>query len=262
MQPPICNVRHLNKTFRDFWGRPAVEAVKNLSFSVHAGEVFGLLGPNGSGKSTSIRMLLGLLKADNGTIRIFEQAPSSPNARRAIGYLPEITYLHPFLTPRETLRYYGRLAGLGGNVLERRIDDLLKLVGLEHAAQRRVKGFSKGMTRRVGLAQALLNAPQLLILDEPTSGLDPVGTREVKDLILALRNRGIAVLMSSHLLGDVQECADRVLILERGVTRAQGNVSDLKGTLETFFLNALTTETETSPLERAGDLPWLGVQQS
>lgn len=261
MEMTLLEVDAVSKTFRDFWGRPTVSAVKTLSFSIQPGEVFGLLGPNGSGKSTTIRMILGLLKADSGNIRIFNQPPSSTDARQSVGYLPEITYLHPFLTPRETLRYYGRLSSLSGGQLEARIDDLLRLVGLQYAEHRRVSAFSKGMTRRVGLAQALLNAPQLLILDEPTSGLDPVGTREVKDLILALRERGIAVLMSSHLLGDVQECADKVLILERGETRAYGNIHDLKGSLEQFFLDAIAAENLPSPLENAGGLPWLGHAQ-
>jgi ABC-2 type transport system ATP-binding protein len=254
----VLELSDVRKTFRDFWGRPTVEAVKGVSFSVHAGEVFGLLGPNGSGKSTTIRMLLGLLKADSGTLRIFGQSPETTEARRAIGYLPEITYLHPFLTPRETLRYYGRLSGLKHDELETRIEDLLKLTGITHAADRHVGTFSKGMTRRVGLAQALLNAPRLLVLDEPTSGLDTVGTREVKDLILAVRERGISVLMSSHLLGDVQECSDRVLILDRGETRAQGDVQALKGTLENFFLHSIDAASQTPPLTAAGGLPWLG----
>lgn len=256
----VLTLTDVRKTFRDFWGRPTVAAVKGVSFSVNAGEVFGLLGPNGSGKSTTIRMLLGLLKADHGTIQVFGQSPDTAAARRAIGYLPEITYLHPFLTPRETLRYYGRLSGLKGATLEARIEDLLKLTGLTHAGNRHVGTFSKGMTRRVGLAQALLNAPKLLVLDEPTSGLDPVGTREVKDLILAFRERGISVLMSSHLLGDVQECSDRVMILDRGETRALGKVQDLKGTLESFFLHSIEADGRTPPLEAAGGLPWLGKE--
>lgn len=258
MSTPIVEISNLNKVFRDFWGRPTVQAVTDLTFNVQPGEVFGLLGPNGSGKSTTIRMLLGLLKIDSGTIRIFGQTPDSIEAHRVIGYLPEITYLHPFLTPRETLRYYGRLAGIKGSTLESRIDDLLQLVGLTHAENRYVGTFSKGMTRRVGLAQALLNSPKLLVLDEPTSGLDPVGTREVKDLILALKQRGFSILMSSHLLGDVQACADNVLILERGITRAQGNVHELQGTLEDFFLNALSPEQVTTPLASTEIFPWLG----
>ena len=257
----VLELERVRKTFCDFWGRPTVEAVRELSFSVGEGEVFGLLGPNGSGKSTTLRMLLGLLKADAGTIRVLDAAPGSLAAASATGYLPEITYLHPFLTPRETLSYYGRLFGLGGATLRTRIDDLLRLVGLSQAAGRRVGAFSKGMARRVGLAQALINAPRLLVLDEPTSGLDPIGTREVKDLILGLKERGVSVLMSSHLLADVQDCCDRILILDRGVTLAQGAVDELKGSLEDFFLKTLNQTERLPPLEAAGGLPWLGGRE-
>lgn len=261
MSEPLV-LEGVRKTFRDFWGRSTVEAVKGLSFTVGAGEVFGLLGPNGSGKSTTIKMLLGLLRRDGGDIRVFGEPPTSKRAHAAVGYLPEITYLHPFLTPRETLRYYGRLFGLGGKVLHDRVEDLLRLAGVDHVADRRVGTFSKGMTRRVGLAQALLNAPQLLVLDEPTSGLDPIGTREVKDLILGLKARGIAVLMSSHLLPDVQDCCDRILILDRGECRAQGRIRDLKESLEAFFLETVDRTERVSPLESAGGLPWLGGTQA
>ncbi len=257
----VVTLDGVRKTFRDFWGRATVEAVRGIGFEVGAGEVFGLLGPNGSGKSTTIKMLLGLLRPDAGTIRVLDAAPGSKAAAAGLGYLPEITYLHPFLTPRETLRYYGRLFGLGGEQLTARVEDLLRLVGLEGVAARRVGTFSKGMTRRVGLAQALLNAPRLLVLDEPTSGLDPVGTREVKDLILGLKARGIAVLMSSHLLADVQDCCDRILILDRGECRAQGTVSELSGTLESFFLQTLQQTDRVPPLEAAGGLDWLGAAQ-
>lgn len=255
---PVLEVKDLRKTFRDFWGRKTVDAVNGISFTVSRGEVFGLLGPNGSGKSTTIRMLLGLLKADSGTLRIFGRAPESAAAHAKVGYLPEITYLHPFLTPRETLTYYGRLFGLGGAELRERTDDLLQLVGLTHAADRRVGTFSKGMTRRVGLAQALINGPELLILDEPTSGLDPIGTREVKDLILGVKKRNISVLMSSHLLADVQDCSDRIFILDQGCCRAQGRVADLKESLESFFLQTVARPDALPPLEAAGGLPWLG----
>ncbi len=257
----MLTLSHLHKTFRDFWGRPTVDAVKDLTFNVEAGEVFGLLGPNGSGKSTTIRMLLGLLRPDKGEIRILGVPPTSTKAHEHVGYLPEITYLHPFLTPHETLTYYGRLFGLSGRVLNERIDDLLRLVGLTEVAHRHVGTFSKGMTRRVGLAQALINAPQLLIFDEPTSGLDPIGTREVKDLILGLKARGISILMSSHLLADVQDCCDRILILDHGECRAQGRVAELKDSLESFFLQTLGNKTSSNPLETAGGVDWLRSAQ-
>ena len=241
-EDPVLCVKNLRKTFRDFWGRPTVEALKGVSFSVSPGEVLGLLGPNGSGKSTTIRILLGLLQADGGTVRLFGRAPTEPAARAALGYLPEITHLHPFLTPCETLAYYGRLSGLQGAQLRTRIADLLSLTGLTHAKHRRVGTFSKGMKRRVGLAQALINAPRLLILDEPTSGLDPIATREVKELILALRARGLAILTTSHLLADVRETCSRILILDRGQTLLQGAVAELEGSLESLFLRTLGCE--------------------
>lgn len=241
MTPPIPALcaQDLRKTFRDFWGRPTVEALKGLSFTLAPGEVLGLLGPNGSGKSTTIRILLGLLRADSGSVSLLGHAPESPAAHASLGYLPEITHLHPFLTPRETLAYYGRLSGLSGKPLRTRIDDLLELTGLTHARDRRVGAFSKGMTRRVGLAQALINAPRVLILDEPTSGLDPIGTREVKELLLALKARGLAILTTSHLLPDVRDTCDRILILDRGKTLLQGPVAELHDSLESVFLRAL-----------------------
>ncbi len=257
----VLELNAVRKTFRDFWGRSTVEAVRGIGFTVGKGEVFGLLGPNGSGKSTTIKLLLGLLRPDSGSLAVLGAKPGSRAAAEATGYLPEITYLHPFLSPRETLTYYGRLFGLDRATLRIRVEDVLRLVGLEGVATRRVGTFSKGMTRRVGLAQALLNAPRLLVLDEPTSGLDPVGTREVKDLILALKARGISVLMSSHLLADVQDCCDRILILDRGECRAQGAVRDLEGTLEAFFLQTLQRTERTPPLEAAGGLAWLGARQ-
>ena len=257
---PVLSVTHIRKTFRDFWLRPVVDAVKDVTFAIEPGEVFGLVGPNGSGKSTLIRMILGLLRADGGEIRVFGSLPTEPEARRSIGYLPEISYLHPFLTPKETLSYYGRLSNLSGQKLRTRIADLLRLVNLESVADRRVGTFSKGMTRRVGLAQALINAPKLLILDEPTSGLDPIGTREVKDLILELKARGIAVLMSSHLLADMQDCCDRVLILDHGECRAQGCVREMHESLESFFLQALHHASTLPPLQASGGISWLGTR--
>ncbi len=253
----VLEVNAIRKTFRDFWHRPTVEAVRGITFDVAEGEVFGLLGPNGSGKSTTIKLILGLLKPDTGRITVLGEKPDSTRAHAGIGYLPEITYLHPFLTPRETLTYYGQLFGLPRKLLAERVEDLLRLVGLTAVANRRVGTFSKGMTRRVGLAQALLNNPRLLILDEPTSGLDPIGTRETKDLILGLKARGIAILMSSHLLADVQDCCDRILIMDKGEARAQGEVSTLGTSLEAFFLQTMACDHAVPPLEAAGGLDWL-----
>jgi len=223
----VIETRGLSKVFRDFWRRPTVEAVKGLDLTVSQGGVFGLLGPNGSGKSTTIKMLLGLLHPTSGEIKVLGKAPSETGVKARIGYMPEVSHLHPFLTPRETLMYYASLFGMSKSDADRRTVELLRMVDLEHAADRAVGRFSKGMARRVGLAQALINAPELLILDEPTSGLDPIGCREVKDLLRTLVSGGVSVLMTSHLLADVEDVCDRVAILERGVLRAEGKISEL-----------------------------------
>ena len=223
----VVETRGLKKTFRDFWRRPIVEAVQGLDLTVRRGEVFGLLGPNGSGKSTTIKMLLGLLHPTAGEIRVLGARPTETRVKARIGYLPEVSHLHPFLTPRETLMYYARLFGLPHGVARRRTEELLAMVDLAPAADRAVGRFSKGMARRVGLAQALVNAPELLILDEPTSGLDPIGCREVKDLVRLLAKTGVTVLMTSHLLADVEDVCDRVAILERGLLRAEVKTAEL-----------------------------------
>ncbi|MBQ9431619.1 MAG: ABC transporter ATP-binding protein [Kiritimatiellae bacterium] len=225
-QCPIV-IRGLRKTFLDFWRRPTVEAVKGLDLTVRRGEVYGFLGPNGSGKSTTIKMILGLLRPTAGTIRVLGEAPDSVKAKRKIGYLPEISHLHPFLTPRETLMYYADLFGMPKREAKRRVAELIDMVDLAAAADRAVGGFSKGMARRVGVAQALINAPELLILDEPTSGLDPIGTREVKDLVRMLAQGGVTVLMTSHLLADVEDVCDRVAIVSHGVLQAEGTIGEL-----------------------------------
>jgi len=223
----IVEVSKLVKVFRDFWRRPKVRAVDGLDLDIRRGEIFGLLGPNGSGKSTTIKILLGLLHATSGDVLVFGRLPRDVETKARIGYLPEESYLYNYLTPYETLDFYGRLFNLDSGVRAERIDQLLEMTGLRHAARRQVGEFSKGMARRVGLAQALINDPELVILDEPTSGLDPVGCRQVKDLMLALAKRGKTIILSSHLLADVEDVCDRVAILYNGSIRAQGSVNQL-----------------------------------
>ncbi|RMD66366.1 MAG: ABC transporter ATP-binding protein [Planctomycetota bacterium] len=226
-EKPVVVVRQLRKVFKDFWMRPRVRAVDGIDLEIGPHEVFGLLGPNGSGKSTTIKILLGLLHKTSGLVAVFGRSPTDVEIKRRIGYLPEETYLYPFLTARETLEHYGRLFQLDAPVRRRRVDELLDMVGLTAAQHRQLHEFSKGMQRRVALAQALINDPELLILDEPTSGLDPIGARQVKDLILELGSRGKTVLLSSHLLADVEDCVDRAAILYGGRIRAQGAIDEL-----------------------------------
>ncbi len=224
---PIVEAVGLTKIFRDFWYRPKARAVDNVDFKIDAHEIFGLLGPNGAGKSTIIKMILGLLHKTSGRLSVFNKLPSSVMTKRRIGYLPEESYMYRFLNARETLDFYGKVFGLDGRTRRRRIDELLDMVGLGQVAHRAVGEYSKGMTRRLGLAQALINDPDLLILDEPTSGLDPIGTRQVKDLILELGRRGKTILLSSHLLADVEDVCHRVVVLYGGKIRAQGTVDEL-----------------------------------
>lgn len=226
-QEPVLRVEQVSKVFRDFWRRPKVTAVRELSFGVKRGEVFGLLGPNGSGKSTTIKMLLGLLHPTRGRIRVLGRSPREVKVKARVGYLPEESYLYPYLTSEETLDFYGRLFDLNRAERRQRIEQLLEMIGLQHARRRTVGEFSKGMARRIGLAQALINDPDLVILDEPTSGLDPLGCRQMKDLILNLARRGKTVLMSSHLLADVEDVCDRIIILYNGRIQASGTIRDL-----------------------------------
>ena len=236
MSERVIELDGVRKTFRDFWLRPTVKAVDGLSLAVEKGEVFGLLGPNGSGKSTTIKMILGLLTPSAGQISLFGLSPSSVEARRRLGYLPELSYLHPFLTAQETLAYYGGLCGLSRRDAKERTRELLEMVGLSDVAKRPVGGFSKGMARRVALAAALIGKPDLLVLDEPTSGLDPISTNEVKLLVKALKAGGMTILTTSHLLADAQDICDRVMILNHGASVAEGKVSELGTSLEAFFL--------------------------
>jgi ABC-2 type transport system ATP-binding protein len=224
---PIISAVGLSKVFRDFWNRPKAKAVNDIDFEVNEGEVIGLLGPNGSGKSTTVKMILGLLYPTAGTLSVFGQSPRAVETKRQIGYLPEESYLYKYLTATETLDFFGALFNLSAAERRSRSEQLLEMVGLSHARKRRVGEFSKGMARRIGLAQAMINDPSLLILDEPTSGLDPLGCKEVKDLILMLKKRGKTVLVTSHLLSDIEDICDRVIILYGGKIRATGTLHEL-----------------------------------
>src|SRR5256885_5685076 len=226
----VIAVRGLTKIFKDFWGRPKARAVDNVDFEVRGGEVFGLLGPIGSGNSTTVKMLLGLLYPTRGHIEVFGRSPRHVATKSRIGYLPEESYLYRYLNSRETLDFFGKLFSLAPKERDNRIEQLLDMVGLAQTRTRAVGEFSKGMQRRIGLAQALINDPDLVILDEPTSGLDPIGCREVKDLILALARRGKTVILSSHLLADVEDVCDRVLILYGGRIQAMGTLKQLLAT--------------------------------
>lgn len=217
----------LTKVFKDFWGRPKARAVDNVDFEIRRGEIFGLLGPNGSGKSTTIKMLLGLLYPTKGHITVFNQSPRDVRTKARIGYLPEESYLYRYLNPGETLDFFGSLFQLDSGDRRNRTEQLIEMVGLNQARSRTVGEFSKGMQRRIGIAQALVNDPDLVILDEPTAGLDPLGCREVKDLIMALARRGKTVILSSHLLADVEDLCDRVVIYYGGRIHAQGPLHEL-----------------------------------
>ncbi|MBN2129516.1 MAG: ATP-binding cassette domain-containing protein [Sedimentisphaerales bacterium] len=217
----------LTKVFSDWWGRAKVYAVDDLNLQIRHNEVFGLLGPNGSGKTTTLKMLLGLLHPTKGHALLLGGDGTDPKINARIGFLPEESYLYRFLNARETLDFYGKLFGLPPKVRKMRIEALLEMVGLKAVASRPVGAYSKGMARRIGLAQALINDPDLLILDEPTTGLDPIGTRQIKDLILKLAERGKTILLCSHLLADVEDVCDRIAILYGGKIQSQGRVTEL-----------------------------------
>src|SRR5471032_1209848 len=223
----VLSCSGLTKDFTDIWGRPTVRSLDNLTMEVRRGEVFGLLGPNGAGKTTTIKLILGLIFPTSGTVRVLGADPQDIYTKQKIGYLPEESYLHRYLNAEETLDFYGRLFDLPGDVRRKRAAELIDRVGLTHARRRPLKEYSKGMVRRVGLAQCLINDPELILLDEPTSGMDPIGSREIKDLILDLKKQGKTVLLSSHLLGDVEDVCDRVAMLYRGRLQLEGRVNDL-----------------------------------
>jgi ABC-2 type transport system ATP-binding protein len=223
----VIETRSLTKIYRDFWGRQKVRALNALDLEVRRGEIFGLLGPNGSGKSTTIKLLLGLLFPTSGQALVFGKDATEVTKNERVGYLPEESYLYKFLNAEETLDFYGRLFDMTAETRRRRANELIEMVGLNWARRRQLREYSKGMTRRIGLAQALINDPELILLDEPTSGLDPIGTREMKDLILKLRDEGKTILMSSHLLPDVQDVCDRIAILHQGELKELGRVTEL-----------------------------------
>lgn len=227
MNEPAVAVTELSKFFPVPWRRQSIRALSSLNLRVQPGEVYGLLGPNGSGKSTTLKIILGLVSPSRGETKIFGRDSSDVASRATVGFLPENPYFYKFLTGAETLRFFGRLCGLSGQPLQKRIDDMLELVGLKDARDRRLAGYSKGMLQRIGLAQALINDPKLVVLDEPTAGVDPAGSREIQELIVALRGRGVTVLLSSHLLGQVQEVCDRVGILAKGVLVREGRLEEL-----------------------------------
>ena len=224
---PVIETRSLGNIYRDFWGRKKVYALKSLDIEVRQGEIFGLLGPNGSGKSTTIKLILGLLFPTAGRAFVFGKDSTDVRKNERVGYLPEESYLYKFLNAEETLDFYGRLFEMPAAERKERTERLIQMVGLEKARRRQLREYSKGMTRRIGLAQALINEPDLLVLDEPTTGLDPIGSREMKDLILKLREEGKTILLCSHQLADVQDVCDRVAILHQGELKELGRVDSL-----------------------------------
>ena len=237
--PSVIEAENLTKTFKDFWNRPKSKAVNQISFNIKQGEIIGLLGPNGSGKSTTVKMILGLLNPTSGSLKIYNESPNHIKTKHLIGYLPEETYLYKYLTARETLDFFGSLFKIPSKERKIRVNQLLDMVGLSNSAKRCVGEFSKGMARRIGLAQAMINNPSLIILDEPTSGLDPIGCKEMKELILLFKKQGKTILICSHLLSDIEDMCDRVILLYGGKIRAEGTLNEL--------LKVESTQTITTP---------------
>ena len=251
---PVIQIRNLTKIYRDFWGRKKVQALNSLSLQVNKGEVFGLLGPNGSGKTTTMKLLLGLLFPTEGEISILGKPAWDVSKNEKIGYLPEESYLYRFLNAEETLDFYGRLFDISAEERKQRTNELIEMVGLQHARRRQLKEYSKGMTRRIGLAQALINNPDLVLLDEPTSGLDPEGSQDMKRLIENLRDQGKTVVMCSHLLADVQDVCDRIAILYGGELKELGRVDDLlKEQHETQFVTSHLDDTAVDEIKAVLD---------
>ena len=224
---PAVEVKNLVKDFKGAFGVKNVRAVNDVSLQIAPGEVYGLIGPNGSGKSTTMKAVLGLVAPTSGATAIFGRNSLKVDSRNEVGFLPENPYFYKHLTAAETVRFYGKLCGMRGRKLKERIGELLELVGLKDARDRRLRGFSKGMLQRIGLAQAMVQDPRLLVLDEPTAGVDPTGSRQIRDLILELKNRGITVFLCSHLLEQVQQVCDRVGIIHQGVLVNEGRLDEL-----------------------------------
>jgi len=218
---------NLTKAYRSFWGRKNVLALNKLNIVIRKGEIFGLLGPNGSGKTTTLKLLLGLIFPTEGSAHVLGKKTDDVTVKNRLGFLPEESCFYRFLNADETLDFYGQLFSIPGKERKLRTNRLLNRVGLEFARKRPLKQYSKGMLRRIGIAQALINDPDLIILDEPTSGLDPIGTRETKDLILELKSQGKTVLLCSHLLSDVQDICDRVAIIDKGELQILGTIGEL-----------------------------------
>jgi ABC-2 type transport system ATP-binding protein len=225
--PPAVQVTNLVKDFRGSFGQGTVRALDEVSFQIAAGEVYGLIGPNGSGKSTAMKALLGLVAPTSGKCAIFGKDSTKVDSRRDVGFLPENPYFYKHLSGEETVRFYGKLCGMRGPALKARTEEVLELVDLQDARKRRLGGYSKGMLQRIGLAQALVQDPRLLILDEPTAGVDPIGSRQIRDLILTLKERGFTVFLCSHLLEQVQEVCDHVGIIHQGRLVKAGRLEDL-----------------------------------
>lgn len=224
---PAVEICHLVKEFRLPGHKQALRAVDDVSMTIAPGEVYGLIGPNGSGKSTTMKAVLGLVAPTAGSCKVFGNDSTRVDSRQDVGFLPENPYFYKHLTGEETLSFYGKLCGLRGKALKQRIEELLELVDLTGARRRRLGGYSKGMLQRIGLAQALVQEPRLVILDEPTAGVDPIGSREIRDLIVSLKTRGITVFLCSHLLEQVQEVCDRVGIIFRGRMVKEGPIEQL-----------------------------------
>jgi ABC-2 type transport system ATP-binding protein len=252
----ILVLKELNKSFKLLWRRKRLLAVRDLSLTVQRGEIYGLLGPNGSGKSTTMKLILGLLRPDSGTIQVDGHDAGSMPARKKIGFLPENPYFPQFLTAREILHYYGALCGLRGKKLSQSSEELLELVGLQDADNRPLRVFSKGMLQRIGLAQAMIHEPEILLLDEPTSGVDPMGSRQMRDLILDLKAKGKTIIFSSHLLDQVQEIADHVAIVHLGKKLCEGSLEKLLSIPDEFHVRAKGV----SPEKEKELLAWMAQQ--